>query len=150
MAEDVFGVVKLEQIERAVKRDALDENYNSLLFDRFLQQQMKNLARFGTCDIEGVITALALFGIGYAHTLHMQGEKKAYIDRRNCTVSWFEYIYVPSKSEPVSRKTITYRTGSVDVEIKPIKRKPSNRRRYSDLSPELQEKIKNRYPEKFK
>ncbi len=151
MGNDVFEIVKVEQIEKAVRRDGLDDRYNSMLLDRYLSQQMKALASSGTCDFEGIKKALSLFGISVTSSPAWQGEKQAFIDRKNCTISWFTYIFPKGSFEPSGKKWIKHRTGSfVDIEIVPIKKTQHKRRRFSDLSPELQQKIRERHPEKFK
>lgn len=148
--DDVFGTVKVEQIERAVRIDAIDDKYNSMLLDRFLQQQMKELSKTGVCDVEGIKKALALFGISITSSSTWQGPKQAYINRKECTVSWFTYITPKGSNAPSAKKWVRHRSGTVDIDIIPIKKSKGNRRRFSELSPELQEKIRKRHPEKFR
>lgn len=155
---DIIGIVTLERLQKSVKRFPEDTTYISMLLDRFLKQQMRKLAaeknggKDSAVNIGDIRKALALFGVKLISSGSLlQGENAATIDYRACTVSWYTYIKEKDKSEPIGRKWIIHSPGGVSTKIEKLKknRRSSSRKRFSDLSPELQEKIRKRNPKIF-
>ena len=147
MTTSIFGDITLHQLERAVRLAPEDENYNSMLFSRYLQQTMLKLARTNFVDYNEVRQALALFQIELVSPSQQKTEYQAVIDRKANTISWrkefpkigeIEYITVSPGGKKVERRK--YKTHKINN---------SKRRPFSELPPELQEKIKNRYKNSF-
>lgn len=154
---DILGTVTIERLEKAVARFPEDKAYNSMLLDRFLKQQMRKLAAESkagsdsTVNIGDIRKALSLFGVKLISSGSLlQGENVATIDYKARTVSWFTYIKEKGRSEPVGRKWIIHSPGGVTIKTEKLRKSHnSNRKRFSDLSPELQEKIRKRNPKIF-
>ena len=141
MTTSIFGDITLHQLERAVRLSSENESYNSLLFFTYLQQTMLKLARTNFVDYNEVRKALALFQIELVSPSQQKTEYQAVIDRKAHTISWqkefpgvIEYITVSPGGKSVEKKK--YKTHS--------KINRSKQRPFSELPPELQEKIKNR------
>ncbi len=152
MTTNIFGEVNLHQLERAVRLAPEDENYNSMLFFRYLQQAMLKLARTNFVDYNEVRQALALFQIELVSPSQQKTEHQAVIDRKTHTISWrkdftengqyigvSEYITVSPGGKKVERRKY-----STHKKINRSKQRP-----FSELPPELQEKIKNRRKNSF-
>lgn len=152
MSTDIFGEISLVQLERAVRLAPEDENYNSMLFFRYLQQAMLKLARTGFVDYHEIRKALSLFQIELVSPSHQKTAHQAVIDRKENSISWridftkkglyigvSEYITVtPGGKCSEKRKYKTH------TKINNSKQKP-----FGKLSPELQEKIKKRNKNSF-
>lgn len=151
MSNDILGTVTLERVQKAVKRDPTDHTYNSMLLDRFLSQQMKELARTGNVDTESIKTVLVLFGISFVSSNEQQFENVAQIDYEHHTLSWYKSLY--EKLNNVGRKYTIIGPGGVSVKEVYFKnqkqKKQRNRKPFSELSPELQEKLRQRHPNKI-
>ena len=151
MSTDIFGKVEIEQLERAIRLAPEDKNYNSMLFFRYLQQAMLKLARTGFVDYNEVRKALSLFQIELVSPSQQKTEHQAVIDRKANSINWridlkkeghyigiSEYITVtPGGKCSEKRKCKTHRVNN------------SRQRPFSELSPELQEKIKSRNEKSF-
>ena len=151
MSNDILGTVTLERVQKAVKRDPTDHTYNSMLLDRFLSQQMKELACTGNVDTKSIKTALALFGISFVAPDELQFENVAQIDYDECLLCWYKNIYKGLNN--IGRKYTILGPGGVAVKeeyFKTRKRtKQRKRKPFSELSPELQEKLRQRHPNKI-
>lgn len=147
MTTSIFGEVNLHQLERAVRIAPEDENYNSMLFFKYLQQKMQKLAQTGFVDYNEVRQALALFKIELVSPSQQKTEHQAVIDRKTHTISWREAYTIPDKYIGVI-ETVTVSPGGKKVEKRKYKTHTkinrSKQRPFSELSPELQEKIKER------
>lgn len=152
MSTNIIGEVTLHQLERAVRLAPEDENYNSMLFFRYLQQAMLKLARTNFVDYNEVRQALALFQIELVSPSQQKTEHQAVIDRKAHTISWREAYTIQEKYIGVI-ETITVSPGGKSVEKKKYKTHSkinrSRQRPFSELPPELQEKIKNRHKNSF-
>ncbi len=147
MSTNIFGEISLHQLQRAIRIAPENEAYNSLLFFTYLQQAMLKLARTNFVDYNEVRKALALFQIELVSPSQQKTEHQAVIDRKAHTISWrkefpkigeIEYITVSPGGKSVEKKK--YKTHKINN---------SKRRPFSELSPELQEKIKNRHKKSF-
>ena len=143
MTTSIFGDITLHQLERAVSLSPENESYNSLLFFTYLQQAMLKLARTNFVDYNEVRQALALFQIELVSPSQQKTEHQAVIDRKAHSISWrkefpnigeIEYITVSPGGKKVEKRK--YKTHT--------KINRSRQRPFSELSPELQEKIKER------
>lgn len=152
MSTNIFGDITLHQLQRAVRLAPEDENYNSMLFFRYLQQTMLKLARTNFVDYNEVRQALALFQIELVSPSQQKTEHQAVINRKSHTISWrkdftengqyigvSEYITVSPGGKKVERRKY-----STHKKINRSKQRP-----FSELPPELQEKIKNRRKNSF-
>ena len=149
MSNDIIGTVTLQRLQKAVALEPNDSTYNSLLLDRYLSQQMKDLACTGEVDTEGIRTALSLFGIVYVSPDRIQFENMARIDYEECLLSWYKNIYKGLNN--IGRKYTIIGPGGVAVKEEYFKnqKKPRNRKPFSKLSPELQQKLRQRHPNKI-
>ena len=151
MTTSIIGEVNLHQLERAVRLAPEDENYNSMLFFRYLQQTMLKLARTNFVDYNEVRQALALFQIELVSPSQQKTEHQAVIDRKAHTISWRKDFTKNGQYIGVS-EFITVSPGGKSVEKKKYKTHKINnskQRPFSELSPELQEKIKERQKNSF-
>ena len=152
MSTDIFGEVKIEQLERAVRLAPDDKNYNSMLLFRYLQQAMLKLARTGFVDYNEVRKALSLFQIELVSPSQQKTEHQAVIDRKAHTISWRKDFTKNGQYIGVS-EYITIYPGGKKVEKRKYKTHTkinrSRQRPFSELSPELQEKIKERRKNSF-
>lgn len=152
MTTSIIGEVTLHQLERAVRLAPEDDNYNSMLFFRYLQQTMLKLARTNFVDYNEVRKALALFQIELVSPSQQKTEYQAVIDRKAHTISWREVYTIPEKYIGVI-ETVTVSPGGKKVEKRKYKTHTkinrSKQRPFSELPPELQEKIKNRQKNSF-
>lgn len=152
MSTNIFGDITLHQLERAVRLAPEDENYNSMLFFRYLQQTMLKLARTNFIDYNEVRKALALFQIELVYPSQQKTEHQAVIDRKAHTISWrkdftkngqyigvSEYITVSPGGKKVERQK-----NKVNEKVNRSRQRP-----FSELPPELQEKIKKRHKNSF-
>lgn len=146
MSGDVFGTVTLEKIEKAVRRDPFEVNYNQLLLERFLKQQLKGLVTTGYCSPQAIKNALELFGIKSTENPSWQGEKEAFLNRSKAEIRWYTYIKEKNRSEPIGREWVIFACGGKRIQIEKFRK---TKKRFTDISPEVQEKIKKRYPKKF-
>lgn len=151
MTTSIFGDITLHQLERAVRLAPEDKNYNSMLFFRYLQQAMLKLARTGFVDYNEVRKALSLFQIELVSPSQQKTEHQAFIDRKANSINWridlkkdghyigiSEYITVtPGGKCSEKRKHKTHRVNN------------SRQRPFSELPPELQDKIKKRNKKSF-
>ena len=149
MSNDIIGTVTLQRLQKAVELDSEDSTYNSLLLDRYLSQQMKELACTGEVDTEGIRTALSLFGIVYVSPDRIQFENMAQIDYDECLLSWYKNLFKGLNN--VGRKYTIIGPGGVSVKEEYFKnqKKQRNRKPFSKLSPELQQKLRQRHPDKI-
>ncbi len=151
MTTSIFGDVSLHQLERAVRIAPEDENYNSMLFFRYLQQRMQKLAQTGFVDYNEVREALALFQIELVSPSQQKTEHQAVIDRKAYTISWRKDFTKNGQYIGISEYT-TVSPGGKSVEKRKYKTHKINKSRqrpFSELPPELQEKIKNRHKKSF-
>ena len=148
MTTSILGDITLHQLERAVRLGSDDEGYSSMLFFRYLQQAMLKLARTNFVDYNEVRQALALFQIELVSPSQQKTEHQAVIDRKAHSISWrkefpnigeIEYITVSPGGKKVEKRK--YKTHT--------KINRSRQRPFSELSPELQEKIKERRKNSF-
>ena len=148
MTTSIFGDITLHQLERAVRLASEDEGYSTMLFFRYLQQTMLKLARTNFVDYNEVRQALGLFQIELVSPSQQKTEYQAVIDRKAHTISWrkefpkigeIEYITVSPGGKKVERRK--YKT---HTKINRSKQRP-----FSELPPELQEKIKDRRKNSF-
>lgn len=155
MSNDILGTVTLERVQKAVKRDPTDHTYNSMLLDRFLSQQMKELACTGNVDTEKILSAISLFGLGLCFSSgseeDIQFENYAIIDKEKNTISWYKCI--KDGLNNVGRKYTIIGPGGVSVKEVYFKnqkqKKQRDRKPFSELPPELQEKLRQRHPNKI-
>ena len=149
MSNDIIGTVTLQRLQKAVALDPNDSTYNSLLLDRYLSQQMKDLACTGEVDTEGIRTALSLFGIAYVSPDGIQFENMARIDYEECLLSWYKNLFKGLNN--IGRKYTIIGPGGVAVKEEYFKKqqKQRNRKPFSKLSPELQQKLRQRHPNKI-
>lgn len=152
MSTDIFGKVEIEQLERAIRLAPDDKNYNSMLFFRYLQQAMLKLARTNFVDYNEVRQALSLFQIELVSPSQQKTEHQAVIDRKAHTISWRKDFTKNGQYIGVS-EYITIYPGGKKVEKRKYKTHTkinrSRQRPFSELSPELQEKIKERRKNSF-
>lgn len=152
MSTNIFGDITLHQLERAVQLVPEDENYNSMLFFRYLQQAMLKLARTGFVDYNEVRKALALFQIELVSPSQQKAGYQAVIDRKAHTISWREDFTKNGQYIGIS-EFITVSPGGKRTERRKYKTHTkinrSKQRPFSELPPELQEKIKNRHKNSF-
>ena len=152
MSNDILGTVTLERLTKAVARDPQNHTYNSLLLDRYLSNQMRDLACTGKINGADILEALKLFGVGFCLSSETEGqiqfENYAVIDKEKHTVSW--YTCINEGLNNVGRKYTVIGPGGVRVEKVMFKRpkKTRNRKSFSSLPPELKEKLRKRYPNK--
>lgn len=147
MSNDILGTVTLERLQKAAERFPEDVTYNSMLLDRFLSQQMKVLACTGSVDTFGLIIALKLFGIFFAGPDELQFENVAQIDAETHTLTWYKNIHDGLNN--VGRVYRIISPGGVSVkEVYFEKEKPRNRKPFSELPKELQNKIRQWHPDK--
>lgn len=155
MSNDILGTVTLERVQKAVKRDPTDHTYNSMLLDRFLSQQMKELACTDKVNGADILEALNLFGLGLCLAPGLEGEIQfenyAVIDKEKHTISWYKCIYEGLNN--IGRKYTIIGPGGVSVKEVYFKnqkqKKQRNRKPFSELSPELQEKLRQQHPNKI-
>lgn len=147
MSNDILGTVTLERVQKAVKRLPADLEYNSMLLHRFLAQQMKAFACTGKVDTAAISSALELFGIRLAVEDEVQFENVAQIDSENHTLSWYKSLY-EGLNNVGRRYTIIRPGGASTKEVKFEKKKQRNRKSFSELPRELQNKIRQRHPDK--
>ena len=148
MTTSILGDITLHQLQRAVRLAPEDDTYNSMLFFKYLQQAMLKLARTNFVDYNEVRQALELFQIELVSPSQQKTEHQAVIDRKSQTISWrkefpkigeIEYITVSLGGKSVKKKKYNTHT----------KINRSRQRPFSELPPELQEKIKNRHKNSF-
>lgn len=147
MSNDILGTVTLERLQKAVKRFPEDFTYNSMLLDRFLSQQMKAFACTGKVDTAAISSALELFGVSLAASGEIQFENVAQIDAENHTLTWYKCLFEGLNN--VGRRYTIIRPGGASAkEVKFQKKKQRNRKSFSELPRELQNKIRQRHPDK--
>lgn len=153
MSNDILGTVALERLAKAVASDPENHTYNSLLLDRYLSNQMRELACSGKVNTTDIFKALSLFNLGLCmgpgSESEIQFENYALIDYEKHTISWYQCIR--EGSNEVGRKYTTIGPGGARVEKVKFKRKKKthNRKSFSSLSPELKEKLRKRHPNKI-
>ena len=151
MSTDIFGEVKIEQLERAVRLAPEDENYNSMLLFRYLQQAMLKLARTNFMDYNEVRQALSLFQIELVSPSQQKTEHQAVIDRKAHTISWRKDFTKNGQYIGVSEYITIYPGGKCSEKRKYKTHRVNNSRQrpFSELPPELQDKIKKRNKKSF-
>ncbi len=153
MSNDILGTVTLERLTKAVAREPENHTYNSMLLDRFLAEQMRELACTGKVNSPDILKALSLFNLGLCmgpgSDDEIQFENYAVIDKEKHTISWYQCIR--EGLNEVGRKYTTIGPGGARVEKVKFKRtkKTHNRKSFSSLPPELKEKLRKRYPDKI-
>ena len=152
MTTNIFGDITLHKLERAVRLGSEDEGYSTMLFFRYLQQAMLKLARTNFVDYNEVRQALSLFQIELVSPSQQKTEHQAVIDRKAHTISWRKDFTKNGQYIGVS-EFITVSPGGKKVEKRKYKTHTkinrSKQRPFSELSPELQEKIKDRRKNSF-
>ena len=123
-----------------------------MLFFKYLQQAMLKLARTNFVDYNEVRQALALFQIELVSPSQQKTEHQAVIDRKAHTISWRKDFTKNGQYIGVS-EYITVSPGGKKVERQKSKVNEkvnrSRQRPFSELPPELQEKIKKWHKNSF-
>ncbi len=116
-----------------------DMEHSFYLFEMYLCQQLQRRAKGLMCDTKAEVEkALNFFGLSF-YTADGSEDRVVFYDRAKNTYKWRVRI---SDNERIKYTTVTVHPSSVVVKTEKKVNKNRHRRSWSELPPEIQEKIK--------